>query len=109
MNGKMFCELSDCYVQALNSDSVPTITTAWERVIDCEIRRVYEQACSELDNFLQEQVIPRFPLEDNELKELMRQAKRIAMKIINSGTISNAPPEKLIDVRVQFDEKFDQI
>ena len=40
----MFCELADCYVQAMNSDSVPTITTAWERVVDGEIRRVYEAA-----------------------------------------------------------------
>lgn len=52
----MFCELADCYVQAINSDAIPTISTAWERVIDGEIRRVYDAACSELNANIQEVV-----------------------------------------------------
>ena len=36
----------------MNSEGVPTITTAWERVIDSEVRRVYEQACDELDSYV---------------------------------------------------------
>ena len=48
----MLCELADTYVQALNSDSIPTITTAWERVIDGELKRIFETTCQELDQFL---------------------------------------------------------
>lgn len=44
MTGKMFSELSEQYVKAMNSDSVPTIASAWERVIDSEINRVYVDA-----------------------------------------------------------------
>ena len=52
LTGKMFCELADCYVQAINSDTVPTISTAWERVIDGEISRVYDIALSELNKYV---------------------------------------------------------
>jgi hypothetical protein len=38
----MFAELTEQYVNAMNSDSVPTISSAWERVINGEIDRVYE-------------------------------------------------------------------
>ncbi len=54
LTGKMFCELADSYVQAINTDAIPTISTAWERVIDSEIRSVYETACLELNESIQE-------------------------------------------------------
>lgn len=49
LNGAMFTELANTYVEALNSESIPTISTAWERVIDSEIKRVFEEAVNELD------------------------------------------------------------
>lgn len=48
----MFAELAEHYVQAMNSDAVPTISTAWERVIDSEIQRVYDSASLELDSYI---------------------------------------------------------
>eukprot|EP00347_Sterkiella_histriomuscorum_P006351 403353091 len=109
LTGKMFCELADSYVQAINSDAVPTITTAWERVIDGEIKRVYDQACDQLNSYIQEVVIQRFPLEEPELKQLMREAKTKSLQMLNSLTIANSPPEKLIEMREAFDEKLDQV
>ena len=63
LSGKMLAELADCYVQAINADAVPTITTAWERVVDAEIGRVFESACQCLNQQLQP-VIQKFPVED---------------------------------------------
>ena len=103
----MFCELADCYVQAINSDAVPTITTAWERVIDGEIKRVYDQACDSLNNYIQDVIIQRFPLEEQELKQLMKEAKIKCLQILNSMTVANSPPEKLIEMRSAFDDKLD--
>lgn len=45
----MFSELALHYVNAMNSDAIPTISTAWERVIDSEIGRVLEMAFRELN------------------------------------------------------------
>jgi len=49
LSGKMLAELADCYVQAINADAIPTITTAWERVIDAEIARVFDVSCHTLN------------------------------------------------------------
>jgi hypothetical protein len=45
----MFAELSQTYVEAINSETVPTIASAWERVIDSEIKRVFEEANNEIE------------------------------------------------------------
>jgi hypothetical protein len=34
LSGGMFMELLDQYVNAINKNAVPTISTAWERVVD---------------------------------------------------------------------------
>jgi hypothetical protein len=39
----------------------------------------------------------------------MRKGKSLAMRHINSMTITNAPPEKLIALREQFEERMDEI
>ena len=68
----MFAELAECYVQAMNSDAVPTISTAWERVIDGEIKRVYDQALEDLEFFIQTNIYEKLPLELPEFKTLMK-------------------------------------
>ena len=93
----------------MNSDAVPTITTAWERVIDGEIKRVYDSACDELNKYVQDIIVQRFPLEDKELNDFLKEAKLKSLNILNSLTIANAPPEKLIEMRSTFDEKLEQI
>lgn len=45
----MFAELAQHYVETMNSDAIPTISSAWERVIDGQLNRVFEQALEELD------------------------------------------------------------
>jgi len=44
VNGRMISSLLDQYVRAINEGAVPNISTAWENVIDTEIRRSYETA-----------------------------------------------------------------
>jgi hypothetical protein len=67
LTGRMLCELAETFVNALNSDAIPTISSAWEWVIDSELRRVYDQACSELEVFMKDIITRQFPLEDQEL------------------------------------------
>ena len=83
----MFCELADCYVQAINSDAVPTISTAWERVIDGEISRVYDHALQELNKYVQEVIMKKFPMENEELKQQLRTVRTKTLATLNSLTI----------------------
>lgn len=67
----MLCELAETYVSALNSDAVPTISSAWERVVDSELRRVYDQACGELEHFMRHFIAKQIPMEEPELQDLI--------------------------------------
>ena len=42
LNGAMLAELAISYCAALNDNAAPTISTAWDRVVDrqCAVRRV---------------------------------------------------------------------
>lgn len=74
----MLCELADSYVAALNSGVIPTIATAWDRVVDAELRRVHDQACHAMDAFVRDSLLlegedgksTALPLEEPELKAL---------------------------------------
>ena len=44
VNGRMMSSLLEQYVKAINDGAVPNISTAWENVIDTEIRRAYDSA-----------------------------------------------------------------
>jgi hypothetical protein len=76
LTGPMLCELADSYVAALNSGSVPTISTAWDRVLEAELRRVHDSACHAMDSFIREELIQEdgktaLPLEEIELRTLI--------------------------------------
>ncbi len=44
VTGRMMSSLIEQYVKAINEGAVPNISTAWESVIDTEIRRAYNSA-----------------------------------------------------------------
>ncbi len=48
-------------------------------------------------------------MELTELNGQLRAGKSKALTVLNSMTIQNAPPEKLIDLRNSFDEKLDKL
>lgn len=65
----MFCELADSYVQSINSDSIPSISTAWDRVMDGELRRVYDNTIKEVESVFKNIITKKFPLEEVDLRE----------------------------------------
>ena len=65
----MFCELADSYVQSINSDSIPTISTAWDRVMDGELMRVYDNTIKEVESVFKNIITKKFPLEEGDLRE----------------------------------------
>ena len=107
LSGTMLAELADCYVQAINSDAVPTITTAWERVIDAELARVFDAACQSFNQQLQP-AVDKFPLDEQVLRDLVRKARGRARALLGSSTVASAPPERLAQLRAEFEERAEE-
>jgi hypothetical protein len=62
----------------MNSDTVPTISTAWERVIDGEIERVFDLSLSNFSSFTKEYISEKLPFDSDELRKIILAGKRKA-------------------------------
>ena len=51
MNGQMFLNLAEMYINSLNSDELPNINTSWKIVIDSQMKNVYDLG---LNNYMNE-------------------------------------------------------
>jgi len=60
VTGRMLSNLLDQYVKAINEGAVPNISTAWDAVVDIEIRRAYEIA----SKMYQERIDKLIPIND---------------------------------------------
>lgn len=47
LTGEMFLNLTYCYVEAINKGGVPEILTSLERVINNEVKKVYDSIVKE--------------------------------------------------------------
>jgi hypothetical protein len=87
VNGRMVATLLDQYVKAINKGAVPNISTAWENVIDNEIRRAYETA-SKLYKERTELIYTskELPMEQDKLLEKLFEIRIDCNKIMKKST-----------------------
>lgn len=56
LNGRHFTELIASYVQTMNGQGIPSITSAWERIVDKEYRNLKELLKMNINNFMKNEV-----------------------------------------------------
>lgn len=64
VSGGMLRAMVEAYVDAINKEAIPTISTTWERVVEGEVRRVFEKAIGDLEFSLKQIIGQRFPMEE---------------------------------------------
>lgn len=62
--------LAESYVQSINNGVVPNIENAWSYICKSECHKAIEESLQKFEGILRETVIPRIPMDDDELKEL---------------------------------------
>jgi hypothetical protein len=60
----MLCELAEQYVAAINAKGIPTISSAWERVLEGEVRRLNKRVWEDLEASFKDLANQRFPMEE---------------------------------------------
>ena len=95
LNGTMFWNLCESYVQAINSGAIPSIENSWSYICKNECLKALDEAynffCQELEN---EMANEQQPLYDEELKDKYGFAKREALDLFNRTAVG--------DVKDQF-------
>ncbi len=89
VTGRMMSSLIEQYVKAINEGAVPNISTAWENVIDTEIRRAYDAAMK----FYKEKTdqlatVSELPIEQDQLvTKLYVFPKGVMCAVANQGRV----------------------
>lgn len=107
VNGTLLATLLEVYVDAINRDAVPTISTAWERTIDAQIKEAYKKA-SEIYKISIKKVKSQIPIEEIQLKSLESDSRKQGLKVIDSVPVIPALREEIEKIKHKYFEKCDQ-
>lgn len=76
INGQMFYGLVQSYVSAINAGAVPNIENAWNYICKNECLKALHESLSQFEKHMHDVYQQKFPLFDEELKEIYTEAKK---------------------------------
>jgi hypothetical protein len=114
LNGKqltpeMFVTLSISYVEAINHGAVPNIENAWTYICQNESKKSMEKAVCHFDEYYNENIIHRGPVEERTLRDMYREVKDECKDIFTKASIGGIIEEHLRELEGFLDTKFDKI
>lgn len=93
----------------MNTNGMPEINTAWERMMDTEIKRVLQESTTKVNYELQEIVINRIPMTLKQMITIERSVRKRSTKLLHDPNIKNAPKDKLVKLQEDFTTNLDDI
>lgn len=75
LTGPMLATLSQSYVTAINNGAVPNIESAWNYICKAECSKAIDECFGKFEELIKEGVFNKIPLEEDELKDIYRDAK----------------------------------
>lgn len=109
LNGEMLYNLAGSYVDAINKGVVPNIESAWSYICKNECQRAQQDAYDKFEKNFQENFEIRSPVFDDELKEIYREAKRIALEEFGKVAVGDVQKQFLVELKDKIKHKFNQI
>jgi hypothetical protein len=106
VSGKSLSLLLEQYIDAINRDAVPTISTAWERTIDIQTKEAYRAANNSYKKSIK-QLRSELPKEDSDLRALESEARKSGLKIIDKVPVISGLKEETAKVRSKFLDRCD--
>ena len=80
LNGEMLYNLALSYVEAINRGAVPNIESAWSYICKNECQKAQYEAQGKFEKSLTENFELRCPLFDDELREIYKDARKLALE-----------------------------
>jgi len=81
--------LAEAYVTAINNGAVPNIENAWSYICKSECHKAIEESLQKYEDILRDQVISKIPIDDDELKEIYKDAKKESISIFTKKAVGN--------------------
>ena len=106
VTGKSLSMLLEQYIDAINRDAVPTISTAWERTIDIQIKEAY-RAANSLYKKLVKNIRSDLPKEDSDLRASEQEVRKAGLKIIEKVPVISGLKEEILKIKHKFIDRCD--
>ncbi|OMJ93442.1 hypothetical protein SteCoe_3558 [Stentor coeruleus] len=87
LNGNMLATLVESYINAINKGAVPTIENAWTYICKTECNRALQEALNLYEVNIEEVLSNKFPLDEEELKNIHKEAKAASELIFEKKSI----------------------
>ena len=106
ISGEIFSELIKSYIGAINDGAVPNIENAWTQICRNECFKWANDSLKHYETYLVEEILPRVPLSEDQLKLFHRRFKEKAISFYKSkslGEVSEVYEKELLrQIKVKF-------
>jgi len=99
ISGPMLAHLCEEYCEALNNHAIPSIHSAWQAVVQEQLRRVSKQAAAHYRKEMNEGALNRLPMDDEELRNFHKTKKKEAMDIFQASFLEPVNERQLQSVK----------
>lgn len=106
LTGEILANMMSAYVDSMNNGSVPTIENAWSYICKNECSKAIHEAEDVYEREMLNLIDEKFPIDDDELKQLNRQAFNMAIACFNKKAIGNDKHISLDKLREILKEKY---
>lgn len=106
LTGEMLATLMETYVASMNKGAMPSIESAWSYICKNECSRALQDAQEVYEKYVMNTVTVKFPMHEDDLAMLHKEAKHSAMELFKSKAVGDevaAVGEKLKNI---ISEKF---
>ncbi|CAG9316966.1 unnamed protein product [Blepharisma stoltei] len=107
LNGEMLANLVKNYIEAINIGVVPNIESAWNYICKTECTKAVEDAQDIYEKILMSSVSHRFPINEEDLKLLHKEAKEAAMDHFNKIAVGTDRDVYLKQLKETLAQKYD--
>lgn len=91
LNGPMLAELAQAYVNILAQNSIPRIDNAWDNVLRANCQKLINESIVAFEQTIKEEV--KLPLDEQTLKEILRENLGHSLKLFEKECISTQSDE----------------
>jgi succinate dehydrogenase/fumarate reductase flavoprotein subunit len=109
LSGAMLATLSQSYVTAINNGAVPNIENAWNYICKNECNKAKEDALTQFEETMKEEVMNRIPMEEDDLREAYQQAKKDSVAFFKKKAVGNVADEYIVELKQKIQIVFNQI
>lgn len=94
---------------AINNGAVPNIESAWNYICKAECSKAIDECYGKFEDLIKDGVFNKIPLEEDELKDIYRDAKAQALQLFSKKSIGNVAEHYITELKQKMQSLYSQV